>query len=65
MRQAFEGQIAMFPNMLNDMIRELIEQYRSQSLGWKLSGAGGGGYLIFVSDKPIENAIRVLIRRKD
>lgn len=65
MRQAFEGQVAMFPNMLNDMILELIEQYRSQALGWKLSGAGGGGYLIFVSDHPIENAIRILIRRKD
>jgi cytidyltransferase-like protein len=65
MRRAFEGQIAMFPNMMNPMICELIEQYRSLSFGWKLSGAGGGGYLIFVSDVPIENAIRILIRRKD
>ena len=65
MRLAFDGQVAMFPNMLNDMVIELIEQYRSQALGWKLSGAGGGGYLIFVSDHPIENAIRILIRRKD
>jgi len=64
-RKSFEGQIAMFPNMMNDMIGELIEQYRDKALGWKLSGAGGGGYLIFVSDKPIENAIRILIRRKD
>ncbi len=64
-RKAFEGQIAMFPNMMNDMVVELIEQYRSQALGWKLSGAGGGGYLILVSDRPIENAIQILIRRKD
>ena len=64
-RKAFEGQIAMFPNMMNDMVVELIEQYRSQALGWKLSGAGGGGYLILVSDRPIENAIHILIRRKD
>jgi hypothetical protein len=64
-RKAFEGQIAMFPNMMNDMVVELIEQYRSQALGWKLSGAGGGGYLILVSDHPIENAIHILIRRKD
>jgi cytidyltransferase-like protein len=64
-RKGFEGQIAMFPNMMNDMVAELIEQYHSQALGWKLSGAGGGGYLIFVSDRPIENAIHVLIRRKD
>jgi galactokinase/mevalonate kinase-like predicted kinase len=33
-------------------------------LGWKVSGAGGGGYLIFVSDTPIENAVRVLARRE-
>jgi len=64
-RKAFEGQIAMFPNMMNDMVVELIEQYRSRALGWKLSGAGGGGYLILVSDRPIENAIHILIRRKD
>lgn len=65
MRQAFEAQIAMFPNMMNVMIAELIEQYRSRALGWKLSGAGGGGYLIFVAETPIENAIRIVIRRKD
>jgi cytidyltransferase-like protein len=65
LRKGFEGQIAMFPNMMNDMVAELIEQYRSQALGWKLSGAGGGGYLILVSDRPIENAIHILIRRKE
>jgi len=64
-RKSFEGQIAMFPNMVNDAILGLIDQYRDQALGWKLSGAGGGGYLIFISDKPIENAIKIIIRRKD
>jgi galactokinase/mevalonate kinase-like predicted kinase len=42
----------------------MIDQYKDQALGWKLSGAGGGGYLILVCDCPIENAIRVTIRRK-
>ncbi|MFH0992653.1 MAG: adenylyltransferase/cytidyltransferase family protein [bacterium] len=63
--QAFEGQIAMFPNMVDSHILSLIERYRSQALGWKLSGAGGGGYLILVSDRQIENAIKVKIRRRD
>ena len=63
-RASFEAQIAMFPNMMNEMVAELIEEYRSQALGWKLSGAGGGGYLILVADHPIENAIRICIRRK-
>jgi len=53
----------MFPNMLIDSIVELIDQYRDQALGWKVSGAGGGGYLILVSDRPIDNAVRVIIRR--
>jgi len=64
-RQSFESQIAMFPNMVNESIWELIDQYRDKVLGWKLSGAGGGGYLIFIAEKPIENAIRIIIRRKD
>jgi cytidyltransferase-like protein len=63
-KDAFYGQISMFPWMMNDMVAEMIDQYKDQALGWKLSGAGGGGYLILVCDCPIENAIRVTIRRK-
>lgn len=63
MRRAFDAQIAMFPYMLNDTIRALIETYREDVLGWKLSGAGGGGYLIFVAEKPLKNSVQVNIRR--
>lgn len=63
-QDAFYAQIAMFPLMKNEMVSEMIEQYRDRALGWKLSGAGGGGYLILVSDQPIENSIRICIRRK-
>ncbi len=62
MRESYEAQIAMFPNMVNDDVRQLIEEYRDSALGWKLSGAGGGGYLILVSDKPVENAVRITAR---
>jgi len=65
LRQGFEGQIAMFPNMVMDMIELLIDQYKDIALGWKVSGAGGGGYLILVSEKPIENALRIYIRREN
>jgi len=64
-RRSFEAQIAMFPNMADEAVFRTIEQYRSQALGWKLSGAGGGGYLVLVSDRPVERAIQVKIRRKD
>ena len=64
MRESFEAQVAMFPHMLNDRITDLVDEYRGQALGWKLSGAGGGGYLILVSDKPIPDTVRVLARRE-
>ena len=64
LRQSFDAQVAMFPHMMNDRIADLIEEYRNQALGWKLSGAGGGGYLILVSDKPIPETTRVLARRE-
>lgn len=63
-RQSFEAQIAMFPNMADDEIFQMIEQYKTQALGWKLSGAGGGGYLVLVSEHPIERAIQVKARRR-
>jgi len=63
-RASFEAQIAMFPNMVNDTVVQIIDQYRDVALGWKLSGAGGGGYLILVSEKPIEGTVRVIGRRE-
>ena len=61
--EAFEAQVAMFPHMVDGSVREVIESYRSRALGWKLSGAGGGGYLILVSDNNISGTIRIRIRR--
>jgi len=63
MTDSFEAQINMFPNMVSPDILEQIELYKKDVLGWKVSGAGGGGYLIFFSEKPIENAIQIRIRR--
>lgn len=63
-KASFEAQIAMFPNMVDPDIWNIIAQYRSKALGWKLSGAGGGGYLILISETPVENAIQIKIRRR-
>jgi glycerol-3-phosphate cytidylyltransferase-like family protein/galactokinase/mevalonate kinase-like predicted kinase len=60
--RGFDAQIAMFPNMLSDGVQEQIDLYRKEALGWKLSGAGGGGYLILIAAQPIESAIKIRIR---
>jgi cytidyltransferase-like protein len=62
--KSFEAQIKMFPNMVYEDIFHVIDKYKNSAYGWKLSGAGGGGYLIFVSQRPIKGAIQIKIRRK-
>jgi cytidyltransferase-like protein len=62
---SFDAQVTMFPRMMNTKIADVIDSYRDRALSWKLSGAGGGGYLILISEKEIPNAIRIKIRVKD
>jgi len=62
---SFKSQINIFPNMLDDGLKKTINKYKNQCIGYKLSGAGGGGYLIMVSIKPIVNSFKIKIRRKN
>ena len=65
-RASFEAQIAMFPNMVDEVILETLQQQKGEAVGWKLSGAGGGGYLIFVAEEPEKaRGIKIRIRRKE
>ncbi len=64
-KKSFEAQIKLFPNMVHDDIFKAIDKYKRNAHGWKLSGAGGGGYLIFIAPEPVEGAIRIKIRRKE
>ena len=63
--ESFHSQIRMFPKMMNPDIGNVINKYSDTALAWKLSGAGGGGYLILISEKEIENAFKIKIRVKD
>lgn len=62
-RSSFEAQVAMFPLMKSKAVTETIDIYKDKALGWKLAGAGGGGYLVLVSEDLVENAVQIRIRR--
>ena len=62
-RASFEAQIAMFPAMMAPGVEDYIDKYKDKTLAWKMSGAGGGGYLALVCDEIPEEAIRITIRR--
>ena len=62
---SFEAQVRMFPAMFPPEVQKAVEPYKENALAWKLGGAGGGGYLALISEKPVQNAIRIKIRRKN
>lgn len=62
---SFDSQVKMFPKMMNDRIADIIDNHRDKAAAWKLSGAGGGGYLIILSEEEIPNSIKIKIRIKD
>jgi cytidyltransferase-like protein len=64
-RASFEAQVGLFPGMSSPKVRATIRQHADSALGWKLSGAGGGGYLVLVTKNELPGAIRLKIRRKD
>ena len=49
--------------MIDPDVLPVLEQYKDKALGWKLCGAGGGGYFVFIGEKPIENTFGIRIRR--
>lgn len=62
-RQSFEAQIEMFPAMNTPQVQRLLSDLPAGTLGYKLTGSGGGGYLLCISMRPIPDGLRVRIRR--
>lgn len=61
--QSFSAQVSMFPRMVTPRIQALAREFCGRSLGVKLCGAGGGGYLAILSEEPIDHCLRIHIRR--
>jgi hypothetical protein len=64
-KKSFEAQTTMFPAMLNDKIKKVIRMYEDMAFGWKLTGAGGGGYLVLVTEGEVADTIKIRIRRRN
>ena len=64
-QDSFNAQVAMFPAMMQPGVEEHIEKAKNTgALAWKMTGAGGGGYLLVVHDGLNHpDAIPVKIRR--
>ena len=58
--EAFKAQLEMFPAMMTPDVQSAVEQYGGMACGWKLTGCGGGGYLLLISGVSIPNAIKVV-----
>ena len=54
-----EAQLELFPAMATGELRKMIDKYRNQVCGCKMTGCGGGGYMILISEKPVPNALQV------
>lgn len=63
MKKCFEAQIDMFPEMADEDLLRAIDYYNDQFLGYKVSGAGGGGYLIGFTENEIKEGLKIRIRR--
>ena len=57
--ECFEAQLEMFPAMFTPEMAEAISEYKDQACGWKVTGCGGGGYLLLISEREIPNTVKV------
>ena len=60
---SYRTQVELFPQMLSSSVSDVIRKYKDEVLGYKILGAGGGGGVLLVTDKEIENSYKIKIKR--
>lgn len=65
MTEAFDAQVEMFPLMRTPEVDQAIAEHKDACLGYKISGAGGGGYLVCFTEQDIPGSIRPVVRVED
>lgn len=61
--RSFRAQVAMFPQMLTSRIERRLAELLPAVHGLKLTGAGGGGYALVVSETEVPGSLGVRLRR--
>jgi galactokinase/mevalonate kinase-like predicted kinase len=64
MTHSFRAQCKLFPLMTNENAESILTKFQSNVLGYKISGAGGGGYWVVVSNSKIDSFVPIKIRRR-
>jgi len=60
---SFQRQVDMFPRMITPDVQRKIDKLAKKALGYKVTGAGGGGYLLCVVGEPLADGIPIRIRQ--
>jgi len=63
--ECLAAQVEMFPAMLDEHTRKVAAALPKSVIGWKFTGAGGGGYLLVVGREPLSSSCGYHVRRPD
>jgi galactokinase/mevalonate kinase-like predicted kinase len=62
MKASLDAQLEMFPLMWNDEAENVVAAFSSSVAGYKISGAGGGGYIVAIADEEVPNGLKIKVR---
>ncbi|MCC8181151.1 MAG: adenylyltransferase/cytidyltransferase family protein [Planctomycetes bacterium] len=61
---SFAAQVALLPAMKTPEVEEVIASRQPRVRAWKTTGAGGGGYMVMITERPDPDMMRINICRE-